>query len=639
MIKKITLAVFSVLALAMNANSQEKVNVKTHDKDLVTTSIVDNKKWGVFPSKNEKIRKITMKVTMGTPIQDTMRCADWDYSDPIYINRVGGVKGKDLKFEIGRMLTPYGGANPKGWEFQWEVDVTDFASILRDSVEINYTHNGGEPGHDRGWAITIDFEITKGTPILNPIKINEVYNDKYVYGNPKNDIEDHLKPYTLKTTSKTSIVRSRIIQTGHGMDKPDNCAEFCSKWRDMFWDNEKVERVQLWKECGSNAFYPQAGTWLYDRANWCPGTLVDPKINNFMVKKGSQHTYDVAMQPYVSKGGANQQVSAYLIEYEASRFSRDVEIYDIVAPTNKQFWGRYNPTNTNPIIIVRNNTSKAVESLEIEYGVDGKATNKETWKGTIEPFAKKQIELSNSLNRGSEAGTFKATITKVNGSSDQYKADNTLSSCFKATPEHKGDIKIVFMPNKTSNKENYYYIVDKDGNKVFEKKMSEISNTENTYTDLVNLKDGDYEFRFFDKEGDGLEFWANPESGNGRVYLSNSNGELVKFFDPDFGNDIRYAFTVNSALKEENLEPIPAFWLPETRTSGKFQICLMANNKKEKINVKIVDYDSTMESSFTILPPADGVIDMDISTYPSGRHFVIIEQNGVRYLRRVWKKD
>ncbi len=39
-------------------------------------------------------------------------------------------------YELARMLTPYGGAFAKSWQFGWEVDVTDFSLLLRDSVEI-----------------------------------------------------------------------------------------------------------------------------------------------------------------------------------------------------------------------------------------------------------------------------------------------------------------------------------------------------------------------------------------------------------------------------------------------------------------------------------------------------------------------
>ena len=31
----------------------------------------------------------------------------------------------------------------------------------------------------------------------------------------------------------------------------------------------------IWKDdCGFNAIWPQGGTWIFDRANWCPGEAV-----------------------------------------------------------------------------------------------------------------------------------------------------------------------------------------------------------------------------------------------------------------------------------------------------------------------------------------------------------------------------
>ncbi len=48
-----------------------------------------------------------MYVTFGCP--DTMRCADWDYLDHIMVQRAGGINSSDLNWEIGRIITPYGG--------------------------------------------------------------------------------------------------------------------------------------------------------------------------------------------------------------------------------------------------------------------------------------------------------------------------------------------------------------------------------------------------------------------------------------------------------------------------------------------------------------------------------------------------
>ena len=98
-----------------------------------------------------------------------MRCADWDYLDFISIKRVGGQNGKVMDYEIARILTPYGGAFAKDWKFDWEIDVTDFSSLLRDSVEVEYYHSGYEPNHDRGWSVTLDFEIIKGKHLRNQL--------------------------------------------------------------------------------------------------------------------------------------------------------------------------------------------------------------------------------------------------------------------------------------------------------------------------------------------------------------------------------------------------------------------------------------------------------------------------------------
>ena len=89
-----------------------------------------------------------MHVTLGCP--DTLPCAHWDYLDHITLLKSGGRNGRNLNYELGRMLTPYGSIYNKGWSFTWTADVTDFALELRDSVQIEYAHSGYEP-QTVGW--------------------------------------------------------------------------------------------------------------------------------------------------------------------------------------------------------------------------------------------------------------------------------------------------------------------------------------------------------------------------------------------------------------------------------------------------------------------------------------------------------
>jgi hypothetical protein len=89
----------------------DTLHVVTYNKATIVTDPIKGykiyKRWGQFPSAVVPIRKIIMHVNFGCP--DSMRCGEWDYSDRINIARTGGQDGKVQDFEIGRMLTPYGG--------------------------------------------------------------------------------------------------------------------------------------------------------------------------------------------------------------------------------------------------------------------------------------------------------------------------------------------------------------------------------------------------------------------------------------------------------------------------------------------------------------------------------------------------
>src|SRR2546428_11116616 len=105
------------------------------------------------------------------------------------------------------MLTPYGGAFGKDWKFEWEVDVTDFSLLLRDSVEVEYKHTGYEPNKDRGWAVTVDFEIVKGKPAFEPVSIQKIYDDIFSYGDSSKPIEQTLKPVSFTANTNASFAR------------------------------------------------------------------------------------------------------------------------------------------------------------------------------------------------------------------------------------------------------------------------------------------------------------------------------------------------------------------------------------------------------------------------------------------------
>lgn len=620
--KKPLLLLLFLFSFVFHIQAQDKTVVTPYNKTLITTGkgVKSHITWAKFPSEDAKIRKIVMYLTLATPQEDWMSCAHWDYTDRLTVIRKGGINGDSLDYEIARMLTPYGNRNPKDWSFTWELDVTDFASILRDSVEFNYTHSGWEPSADRGWGLTIDFEVTYGEPAYKTIAIHKVYDDNYKYGLPNDPIENHLTPRELKLSPKTNYLRSVTIQTGHGSDSLYN-SEFSPKWKKLFWNDKEVSHKLLWTEGGDNPLYPQGGTWVYDRGNWIPGMLINPDVCDLLVKGGTKGVFDLNMEPYTiyTKPSAMQYITSYLIEYKTDIKANDVEIADIIVPSKKQIHGRKNPSNEYPVILVKNHSAKPITSMTIHY-----YDHSEEWRGTIAPFAVAEIKLSNRVNHSKTL--FEVSISRVNGKKDSYPADNQLTSQYAPVPVHKGNFTIILNGNEMSGKENTMTLTNiTTGKKVLDYPLGKVGRIK----EVVNLPNGDYFFEVTDSQGDGLSFWANKEAGHGNCWIMSDQNEIVKYFDGDFGNNIRYWFTVDNSLAKENIRKEP-YVTTKYKEVNKHIFSYLLNNNKDDVKFVIKNYVGKEVMSFIRPATEEKEVMVDMTSMPVGLYFVELWQNGYK---------
>ncbi len=589
--KRLAVLLFLCISCFLQAVAQTlpATHVITHNRTTVVTEPAKGFKsypaWGVFPSTKTDIRRILLKVTFGCP--DGMRCADWDYLDHIRIQRKGGVNAQPLHYEIARMLTPYGGAFAKDWRFTWEVDVTDFSNLLRDSVEIEYWHSGYEPAEDRGWAVTLDFEITAGTPVAPLLSVQQLFQDSYRYGDTARSIEADLKPFAFATTASTGFAKLRVFQTGHGMDEAENCGEFCNKYREIYLDGQLFDKHDIWKKCGDNPLYPQAGTWIYDRANWCPGYLQVPDAYILPVKGTGSHTVDINMQPYSNpKAKANESITAFLMQYGKPNATHDVMLEDIIVPSAKDLHQRKNPATTRPVILIRNNGSELLKSVQIRYGTKGQTMRNFLWNGSLRFGETEEIVLPGPIEAKAGNNTFEATLSKPNGKKDAWQADNQLTSTFKPAPILPGTLVWAIRTNNEP-KHNHYFLRDNEGH-ILHQTQLDTSLKQTLLTDTFHLKPGHYELVMKDTAGDGLEFWFNTEGGRGTARLLNQNGAMLKNFDADFGNTIYYSFTVSAdSTQWAPVVTTPAIGLFPTRTRGKTALDYFSNQPQD-VTVKII---------------------------------------------------
>ncbi len=613
-----TLLLLVTIFISGALNAQDTTRIVSHDQ----IKMVTDPSKGVnsypaivnFPNPDARFRKVNLLVTFQCP--DGMQCGEWDYIDYINLKTTDAATGKDVNYEIARLITPYGRFFGTKWSFTFKADISEFASMLRNQATIEYVHSGYESNTTCGWKITVNFDFISGPPVAGILSVIPMWNGSFPYGDTTNDIEKYLDARKITASEKTGLLRLRIIQTGHGMDETENCAEFCSKYRDVIFDDQIIEHRDIWSECATNPVYPQAGTWIYDRANWCPGCMVNPENFNFFVKPGSTHIINVDMQPYKATKGkpsANYVFSSFLVMLEKPRAANDAAIEAIIAPSTDENFSRMNPVGYQPRILIKNNGTENLKSLKVEYGPAGQKPLAYTWTGNLEFGKIIEITLPGTLQTTKSQDLFLVTISKPNNRNDEYSGDNKMTSIMVAPPVYPEKFIVVCKTNKDTA-QTAWKITDATGKIWFQKKEAEFNvNTE--YRDTIELPEGQYELLVTDKEGDGLEFWANARGGMGYIKLV-SDGKLIRTFSSDFGNEIRQSFTVDSKKILTPFQDAMVLVYPHRPTQN--TTLMLFFNEPQTVKSRLTTADGKLLQEMNWYEVHESNFLIDLSNYPDG---------------------
>ncbi len=632
------LTVFIIFFLLINTAISQASNARiiTHDKVTIFTNPKKGEKsfkeWGVFPAENSEIRRITMNVTLAHP--EDRAIAHWDYMDRIKILRKGGVDGKNLDLEIGRMLTPYGSNFKEGWRFTWKVDVTDFQPFLRDSVEIEYMHSGYE-SPELGWDLTIDFQIEIGPPVAKFLSFEKLWEGSFQYGNPENDIEISLAEKEIDKAEGSSFGRLRIQHTGHGMDRPNGCSEFCSRWREVIFDDQVIDQRDIWKECGDNPLYPQGGTWIFDRGYWCPGDLQVPDIIDIPLTK-PKHSIDLRMEPFTANNinQPREVITAYFFQYSEPVHLNDVAIEEIIAPNKVDNFNRFNPTGFNPVIKIRNLGKEPLKSLTITYKTVGFEENSFDWEGYLVFYEEAIITLPGEVLASSGLNTFSVTLSEPNGEEDEWSADNRMESQFYDIPTIPSKIVVDFLTNNQPE-QNSLYLVNSANDTVY-MKSPEMLDPATNYSDTLTLDEGNYFIMLTDTAGDGLEFWFQPKSGYGRLRLKDVEGNIIHLFESDCGSEQFYSFRCDDdAVVDTTVVQLSVNIFP--RMVSDYLTIYTTTNKMSTLKVRITkDGEYIEQHEYTNLK--DSKTGMDVRHLEKGRYVMEIYINGEHKMNRRFNK-
>ena len=456
--------------------------------------------------------------------------------------------------EIARYITPYGiqfDLGPNG--FSWIYDVTDYQDYLRNTVDLA-AHNTQE-------LLDLKFAFIEGIPPRDLHKREPIWSDfrSYGFANMANDVDLQAKKIHLSDTSQNFKIKTRM--SGHGQVGNMACCEWVPNSHQIKVDGVSRFNWNIWEEtdCGDNPNIGQGGTWPYAREGWCPGDRVKEyefELTPFVTPGDSvELDYVINQVPTNDPGQAGgNYIAAYdLISYSAPNFQNDAAIEDILNPNNWEYYSKWNPTCSNPRVILKNTGSNPLTSCTITTWITYGVFATVNWTGNLGFLQEEIVEIPvNDLNFWSDwdsSKTFRAFVHNVNGTdgNDEYNQNSLKKAHFEA-PERIDGPFFVWLSTNNKASENNYRLVDHAGNVIFER--TQLTN-QTQYKDTFDLAPGCYSIIIEDTDHDGLSFWYSSQVEGetaGTMRLRQVGGSYIEFFPGDFGHYHRYDFSVGFTM-------------------------------------------------------------------------------------------
>lgn len=200
------------------------------------------------------------------------------------------VKGHDgAWYEIIRYITPYSVA------CSHTIDLTDYMSLLLGRTEFRLNC----ATLDNGYYYKLALNYTVGTPEHLYSKVHEIWKGDYPFGDYAN--LQPVEPRTYSFPPDATAATLKMVSTGHGWGdlNTGNAAEFYEATHHIWVNGEAVFELHNWADCSPNpdACQPQNGTWYYNRAGWCPGSIAP--------------WFNFNMTPYVTGSGVELKYILY----------------------------------------------------------------------------------------------------------------------------------------------------------------------------------------------------------------------------------------------------------------------------------------------------------------------------------------
>ena len=238
--------------------------IKTFNQQYFDGYNQERMKVFVFPKLEQKYEKIIMHYALECP---NAGCDEYDRL--VSVNTVHRLPGNRMEtYEIARIITP-GGKSCK-----WDIDVTDYSSLLRDSVEL-YHYVSAQNYEGKGLVATITFEFIKGNPEMEAYKIINLWNNnpynRWIANSEYNNITPNLGSKKIQIDIESVKTKVKTVVSGHTMGYINKEKKQASTKQYLVIDYSNLLVGNLFY---GNCTVTTCSNDTLGGIGWCPGTEV-----------------------------------------------------------------------------------------------------------------------------------------------------------------------------------------------------------------------------------------------------------------------------------------------------------------------------------------------------------------------------
>jgi len=236
-------------------------------------------------------------------------CPAWDYLVYLYLCDEGDPT--QCGTEVGRWITTY------HREGRWVHDISGLLPLLAGGGTRRFAFYSQQP-----YRVSLDLRLSNQAKPTRPEEVHYLFSGG-TFNATYNDTYDATQ---VAIPADAVRVELATVITGHGMESPGNCAEFCNTTHHFTVNGtENTLDFTPWitnqrgcmDQVDQGTVPNQYGTWWYGRSGWCPGKEVQMVMTDVtsQVTPGTDATIDYHGYYMESDytGSASIRMSSWLV--------------------------------------------------------------------------------------------------------------------------------------------------------------------------------------------------------------------------------------------------------------------------------------------------------------------------------------